>query len=262
MQLRPFVGRNVALLLAPERQPAQIAVGRVLSAIDRAWDWYKDMFGRVPKVQHVHQSKATIAEVAKTCGAGCGLMGFTGIELAPSVVDMLLNEAGSRDRYHQAVFYELGRNFWFFADPLGPLGVATGFAHVNRFYSMEGTGLMGAPWNATGFDFELARHDVLVDMLDRYLADRTLTWKNTLAANKPPASPNGWDVTALAAAFFHKIRRDHGTAGYRRFWQLMMGAQKAGTPQDSAGRFVQIAWAATGEDYRGLLRDPSLPLTI
>ena len=33
------------------------------------------------------------------------------------------------------------------------------------------------------------------------------------------------------------------------------------TPKDSAARFVQVARAATGEDYRGLLRDMSLPLT-
>lgn len=48
LHLRPFVGRNVALLLAAERQPVKTAVDRVLSAADRGWDWYKDMFGRAP----------------------------------------------------------------------------------------------------------------------------------------------------------------------------------------------------------------------
>ena len=55
---------------------------------------------------------------------------------------------------------------------------------------------------------------------------------------------------------------DHGEVKYRKFWQLMMAAPRAHTARDSAARFVQIAHAATGADYRGLLKDSSLPLEI
>lgn len=260
LQLRPFAGRNVVLLLAPARQVAQTAVTRALSAIDRGWDWYKDMFGKAPTPYWLHDGKATIAEVPETCGAGCGMTGFTGIEMLPKYVDLLLEQA-AQDRYNQLIFYELGRNFFFFLEPLGQLGaLITGFAHVNRFYCMDAIGVIGGPWG-DGLDWEISRHDVLVDLLDRYVADAKLTWRNTIAEYKAPENPRKWDGAAFAGSLYYKIRRDHGSAGYRRFWKLMAGAPKADTPQESVERFVQVARAATGEDYRALLRDKSLALT-
>jgi serralysin len=263
LQLRPFVGRNVALLLDPGRVTDRVVVDRVLSAVDRAWDWYRGYFGRSPATSRTHAGKTTIAELSGTCGAACGLLGYTGIEISPETMSRLLIEA-NLDRYNQAVFYELGRNFWFFADQLQamPKGAfTTGFAQVHRFYSMEAAGLVGAPWDDS-LDFDGFRHAILVELLDRYLADSSLTWENTLAIDKLPANSPAWMTGAhLAAAFFHRVRRDHGHAGYRRFWQLMATAPKAGTPRDAAARFVQVAHAATGDDYRGLLRDRSLPLT-
>jgi len=44
LQLRPFVGRHVGLLLDPPRSVESAIVDRVLSAIDRAWDWYYGFF--------------------------------------------------------------------------------------------------------------------------------------------------------------------------------------------------------------------------
>jgi serralysin len=259
LQLRPFVGRNISLLLDPARVTERVVIDRVLSAVDRAWDWYRGYFGRAPNVSSTHAGKTTIAEVSGTCGAACGLLGYTGIEISSETMSRLLIEA-NLDRYNQAVFYELGRNFWFFADQLSMGVFTTGFAHVHRFYSMEAAGLVGAPWD-DNLDFDGFRHAILVELLDRYLADSSLTWQNTLATDKLPANSPAWmDGAHLAAAFFHRIRRDHGHAGYRRFWQLMATAQKASTPKDAVARFVQVARAATGEDYRSLFRDMSLPL--
>ena len=163
------------------------------------------------------------------------------------------------------MFYELGRNFWFFKDQLEAMpgsAFTTGFAHVNRFYAMEVQGIIGGPWD-DNLDFEGLRHVMLVDLMDRYLADKTLTWENTLAVGKVPKNPIPWIyIPHLGAAFFHRIRRDYGFAGYRRFWQIMATAPKAATARDAAARFVQVAHAATGHDYRDLMRDPRLPLTL
>lgn len=263
VELRPFVGRNIALLLKSDRVTDRVVIERVLSAIDGAWDWYRGYFGRAPTIHSTHAGRATIAEVDGTCGGACGLLGLTGIEVSSPTMSRLLMEA-SLDRYNQAVFYELGRNFWFFADPLQPMpkgAFTTGFAHVHRFYSMEAAGLVGAPWD-DNLDFDGFRHLILVELMDRYLADRTLTWENTLGASRVPASPYPWiSENHLAAAFFHRIRRDHGHAGYRQFWKLMAKAPKSNTPRDAAARFAQMAHAATGQDYRELLRDMTLPLT-
>jgi serralysin len=263
VQLRPFVGRNIALLLDPARVTDRVVIDRILSAVDRAWDWYRGYFGRAPATSSTYAGKTTIAEVSGTCGAACGLLGYTGIEISSETMNRLLIEA-NQDRYNQAVFYELGRNFWFFADQLQamPKGAfTTGFAHVHRFYAMEAAGIVGAPWD-DNLDFDGFRHAILVELLDRYLADSSLSWQNTIGVDKlPSGSPDWMSGAHLGAAFFHRIRRDHGHLGYRRFWQLMAMAPKAATPKDAAARFVQVARAATGEDYRALLRDMSLPLT-
>lgn len=268
--VRPFVGRNIALLLKPERSTDRVVTDRVVSAIDRAWDWYRGYFGRAPTPtpSRTHAGKATIVENAQDPAAFArGIIGYTGIEVGPSSMNRLLSEA-AQDRYNQAVFYELGRNFWFFNDQLGAMaptangGVfTTGFAHVHRFYSMEAANLVGAPWDDK-LDFDGFQHSILIEMLDRYLANNSLTWDNTLAANKAPANPYGWTADHLAAALFHRIRRDHGHAGYRRFWQVMAKAPKSNTPRDAAARFVQVARMATGQDYRELMRDATLPLEL
>jgi hypothetical protein len=256
VQLRPFVGRQVALLVDPARSIDRVVNDRVLSALDRAWDWYRSYFGRTPSFYNPYAGKLTVAEVAAGDSA---LTGYGGMELHTDTMTQLLTEAKT-DRYNQAAFYFFGHNFWFFDNSLGRIAAFTeGFCHVHRFHCMEALALTGAPWD-DNVDFDHYRHSIIIDMLTRYLADRTLTWENTLAANKAPANPHGWVAGDLAAAFFHRIRRDHGHAGYRRFWQVMADAPKSEKPRDSAARFVQIARAATGEDYRWLMRDPSLPL--
>ena len=257
VQLRPFVGRNMALLIDPARRVDAAVADRILAGFDRAWDWYRDYFGRSPTAGKSHAGKTTVAEVASPRVVD----GSGGIELASSTVDLLLKEA-AHDRYNQATFFMMGRNFWAYDAPLAQIGAFRhGFAHVHRFYAIDGAGVTGAPWD-DNLDFDHYRHSIVVDMLHRYLADRTLTWQNTLAADKAPSNPNGWGAGELAASFFHRIRRDHGQDGYRRFWRLIQDAPKAETPKESAARFVQVARATTGEDYRGLFKDPSLQLVF
>jgi hypothetical protein len=255
VQLRPFVGRNSALLLNPARQTNPTVISRILAAFDNAWDWYRDYCGHLPVPYKSYSGKVTVAEVADARVAD----GFAGIELGPSTVDLLLEEA-ARDRYNQATFFVMARNFWSYDESLGSIGVfKVGFAHVHRFYSMDGAGLTGAPWD-DNLDFEHYRHSILIEMLNRYLADPTLNWQNTLASNKAPHNPNGWGAGELAAGFFHRIRHDHGQLGARRFWRMMKDAPKAETAKDAAARFVQIARAATGQDYRWLFKDTTLQL--
>jgi len=188
IEVRVYPGRNVALMLDPGRVAELVIVENIVKAIDAAWDWYRDYFGRVPTPVSIFEGKATIAENAQDKAAAArGRVGQTGIEMGPSSMNRLLIEA-AQDRYNQAVFYELGRNFWFFNEQLGAIrapvigGVFnTGFATVHRFYSMEATGTVGAPWD-DNIDFDAFRHLSLIDILDRYLADPQLNWQNTLEA--------------------------------------------------------------------------------
>ena len=255
VQLRAFVGRQTALLIDPIRATNPVVIERILSAFDRAWDWHVSFFGVEPKKRQLHADKVPIAEVAD----GAIRPGATGIEISRSVAGELLTDAG-RDRYNGAPFFFMARNFWPCEAQLGAIdALEVGFGHVHRFYAMEGARLTGAPYDEN-LDFDHFRHSVLVDLLKRYLADPKLNWQNTLAADKAPDNPHGWGAAELAAAFYNRIRRDHGRAGYRRFWRMLMDAPKAATPKECATRFVQIARAATGEDYRWLFRDQTLPI--
>jgi serralysin len=266
IQVRPYAGRNVVVMVDPARSTDPGVIQRIVTSIDRAWDWYRAHLGVLPQPWNLYQGKlATVAENAQDAAAFArGWLSYTGIEIGTSSMSRLLLEA-NLDRYNQAVFYELGRNFWRFDEQLGAMakeangGVfTTGFAHVHRFYSMEASGIVGAPWDDT-LDFDAFKHSILVEMLDRYLADSSLNWENTLAANRAPVNPYGWTADHLAAAMFHRIRRDHGYAGARRFWQLMSKAPKAATAREAAANFVRVAAAATGQDYRELMRDRKLP---
>jgi serralysin len=269
IQVKAYPGRNIALMLDVDRSADEQLVMNVINAIDLAWDWYRNMFGRAPTPNNTYEGRSTIAENAQDAATYArGRIGNTGIEMGPSTMNRLLIEV-AQDRYNQAIFYELGRNFWFFEDQLGALPAkdvggcfTTGFATVNRFYSMEANGIAGAPWD-DALDFDQFRHASLIETVDNYLADPKLNWQNTIGADKPPPSRHtSWIGSYhLAAGFFHRIRRDHGFAGYRRFWQLMAKAPKAVAPRDAVVNFVRVAHAATGQDYRDLLRDRSLPLT-
>jgi hypothetical protein len=267
IDVRAYPGRNVVLMLNPARVTDRELAENIVNAIDRAWDWYRDFFGRVPSPYNTYEGKSIIAENAQDPAASArGRIGTTGIEIGPGSMNRLMSEA-AQDRYNQAVFYELGRNFWFFEPQLGALKAAvvggcftTGFATVHRFYSMEAKGIVGAPWD-DAIDFDKFRHISLNETIDRYIADTRLNWQNTIGADKPPPNPYNWVGSYhLAAGFFHRIRRDHGYAGYRQFWQLMARAPRAESGRDAVVNFVQVAYTATRQDYRSLLRDPSLPL--
>ncbi|MBM3530805.1 MAG: hypothetical protein FJX62_22230 [Alphaproteobacteria bacterium] len=255
LKLRPFVGRRTALLIDPARPVDRASVERILAAFDRGWEWYLAFFEVDVSLKKQHAGKLTIAEVADQgfiYGAG-------GIEILPSSTTLLLNEA-AHDRYNQSAFYCMGLNCWGSGKPLGIIDAFLfGFADVHRFHCMEGAGITGAPWDVD-LDFDHYRHSILIDLLDRYLADQSLNWQNTLAAGKAPVNPRGWGANELAGAFYYRIRRDHGRAGYRRFWKMMLDAPKAETPKECASRFVQIARTATGEDYRWMFKDQTLQL--
>jgi hypothetical protein len=255
VKLRAFSGQRNILLIAPERLVDQDSIARILAALDKAWDWFLGFFPGDPLADRVHAGgRFTVAEVAMPAFNSK----YVGIELASDTMTRLLSEA-KRDRYNQACFYIMGRIFWRFEAPLGKIpAFESGFAHAHRFHAMEAAGLTGAPWDE-GLDFDNYKRSVLLGVLEAYLADSSLTWQNTIAAGMAPTTKHGWGAGELAAGFFHRIRRDHGNAGYRRFWRVMADAAPAGTAREAASRFIQVARAATGADYRALFRDQSLP---
>ena len=88
----------------------------------------------------------TITEIQRTCGAGCGYLGATGIELMPDYFRELYDGVAKHNEIDQALPYEFGRNFWFYSPQLGyhngvdSSAVITGYAVFMRFLAVDAAG--------------------------------------------------------------------------------------------------------------------------
>ncbi len=256
LQLVPWFGKSVLVLtLDGSLDPRGMA--DLVSGVNRAYFVYRQFTGQTPAPLSTTflDGRATVAEVpdGATCGAGCGFLGFTGIELTATTFGALYEGIRLHRQYDQAVFYELGRNFWFYQKQLGALDpFVTGFAIANRFVSMERAHLEGGPFGTLPFD-EFKR-SILTDLLDDYLADPSLDWRNTLLLNVGPPNTHGWGAADLAGAMMYRIYSEHGFAKYRAFWAELAGLPLATSPESAVQNFVLAAFAATGEDYGYLFK--------
>ena len=254
-------GKHVSLLLAPRPTRELLTTARVVPALDAAYEVYHSFTKREPQPHRLVYNRLPIAEIPDggTCGAGCGYLGFTGIEITSPFVDSLIGGISARNEYDQVVFYELGRNFWFYGEQLGALDpFVTGFAIAGRFISLKEAGLQGSPFN--GLAFATFRKAVTDDLLVTFLADDNLTWRNTLGEGRAPPNPYQLSASDLAGAMFWQVYRDYGLAGLTRFFTELYARPYAATPKRAVTNFVAAAYAATGKDYRYLFKDGSLRL--
>jgi hypothetical protein len=113
-------------------------MARWVRALDDGWTLYADLTGRRPAPLKAIDGKVTIAAVPDfdfTCGAGCGFVGASGIELAMFYrwnYPALKLDPQAIPHY---VFYEMGRNFYTFGDRHSCF--TTGFAVFMRYVCMD-----------------------------------------------------------------------------------------------------------------------------
>src|SRR5438270_5604357 len=129
---------------------------KIIDAFDRAWNYYKSITGQAPLPFRTYRGRDSIAVVTQTCGAACSYLGETGSEIEDSYFQTLYDGVANNDQYDQAMFYEFGRNFWFYGNSLAPgttygSTATTGFAVFMRFRSMHAIGIQGGPFNGTPF---------------------------------------------------------------------------------------------------------------
>ncbi|MFT3949087.1 MAG: PKD domain-containing protein [Agriterribacter sp.] len=148
--LNAWESKNV-MILSRNSNLIRATMFKWLKAMDTTYGYYKLCTGREPILftpYYYINNRTTIADVANTCGAGCGYLGWTGIELQNAYFDVMYNAINSKNQYDQAVFYEFGRNFWFYGDKLAYKTddpITTGYAVFMRFMAMEAAGVNGAP---------------------------------------------------------------------------------------------------------------------
>jgi len=138
--LLPWVGSNVVFLTLPGEYDGRL-MARWVRALDQGWALYAELTGRRPEPFKQLDGRATIAAVpdaSYTCGAGCGYLGSTGIELAlfyDANYPALRRNPNAIPHY---VFYEMGRNFYTFGDRHSCF--TTGFAVFMRYVCMDTLG--------------------------------------------------------------------------------------------------------------------------
>jgi hypothetical protein len=137
LQLTPWTGRNVVFLTVDDKLDPAL-MGLWVSRLDAGWRLYADLTGREPGPFKQSEGKVTIAAVPGaelTCGAGCGYVGATGIELAlfyDHNYPALKTHPKAMPHY---VFYEMGRNYYTFGDRHSCF--ITGFAVFMRYVCMD-----------------------------------------------------------------------------------------------------------------------------
>ncbi len=241
--LIPWQGEEVTLLSAPAVSREAAVMTKLLSAIDRAYRFYAAMTGREPASYFTLNGRTTIAQVTSTCGAGCGFLGATGVEIASGFFEGMY-EAAKKELYDQIPFYELGRNFWFYGEQLAFRSpeqdpVISGYAVWMRFESMAAARVDG--------DMALEKFRGEVEsLIDLYEADPSLTFAGTLAQNHSPGPYNGTDF--WASIMMRLADRYGGEEFIRRFWEMVPTLDSAASTSAAVSNWVEAASYAACAD--------------
>jgi hypothetical protein len=136
-QLTPWTGTNVIFLTTNDTlDPALMGIW--VSRLDAAWQVYAGLTGRVPSPSREFEGKVLIAAVPAydlTCGAGCGYVGASGIELAMFYDHNYPDLQIRPQAMPHYVFYEMGRNYYTFGDRHSCF--TTGVAVFMRYVCMD-----------------------------------------------------------------------------------------------------------------------------
>jgi serralysin len=218
--LIPWQGSHVSVLVEPGVARDARVMGKLVRALDRAWNYYETTTGRAPATAHSLNGRDEIAEVTSTCGAGCTYLGATGTEIQTYWFELLYREIAQSNLYDQVPFYELGRSFWFWSPQLqfhSPQldPVVTGFAVLMRFRSMEAAHVKGAPFNGVTPFAEFASQ--VRALAGQYEADPSRTFAETLAQDKSPGLYSGTDF--WASLMMQLAERHGGQTFLSRFFQ-------------------------------------------
>lgn len=139
-QMMVWPGKEIVFLVQPGNYDSAL-MKKWVTRLDQGWTLYREITGRSPRLFKQVENQPVIAAVPAggfTCGAGCGYVGSTGIELAMFHSDnypALKTDPESMPHY---VYYEMGRNFYTFGDRHSCF--VTGFAVFMRYICMDAVG--------------------------------------------------------------------------------------------------------------------------
>ena len=251
LQLHPWKGKHVAILTKLEGLDPKLMQG-ICDTFDKIHEFYQDSTGQQPAKIKQLDGLLTVAEVDETCGAACGYLGATGIELTQGCFADLYTGYQKAGTIDQAPPYEFGRNFWFYSrqlayqKPVSDRSVVTGYAVFMRIMSLEAAGAKLGPFrDKSGAEVR----KIMESLVDLYEADKSQTWENTLKVDAAPENPLGLNGTDLFASFCLRLARDHGGMVFvKRLWRASGELPAANSTQDAVDNFVIAASKAAKKD--------------
>jgi hypothetical protein len=245
LELTPWTGKKVVFLTTNAKFDHRL-MGIWVSQLDAGWQLYSDLTGRLPESFHQIDGKATIAAVPTadvTCGAGCGYIGVTGIELAmfyDTNYPALKTHPKAMPHY---VFYEMGRNFYTFGDRHSCF--ITGFAVFMRYVCMDALKCE---------DIEPQTRETIEGVERRFKASglsfldlfTNTTWKDEKAGRIKDAQGNTIDPSdqpvCYASAMLRLRRENGGDAWLMRFFQHLAKCPNANPNTEQGGLKQGMSW--------------------
>lgn len=261
--LVPWTGSNVVFLTTNGTYDAAV-MARWVEKLDAGWALYADLMGKRPRPFKQVNGLATIAAVPGyefTCGAGCGYLGASGIELAMFYEHNYPALRMNPNAIPHYVFYEMGRNFFTLGDRHSAF--TTGFAVFMRYVCMDALGCVDddLPTRRTIEEVEpLIRHGDLSFW-------KTFTNADGLSEKQPRikdsrgrwVNPSDQPVT-YAAAMLRLRREQGGDAWVRRCYRALAECPSAASATLPGARVQSWSWlvaasVAARKDLSGVFVD-------
>jgi hypothetical protein len=217
---------------------------RIVETFNDVYEWYYFYTGLRPYNYITYNNKLVIATVSATCGAGCGQIASTGIEIEKGwwnsvYVNNLITL--NNNLYDHTLFYEFGRNFWFSWTTLeAPVPVwdtfmGGAFAIFMRFITMEKTGVRGAPFNQA---VPLVTfNQSMTGLMTTYL-NGSYNFDNTFKIDQ--GVPNAYDLggSDLMASMLYDLRSKLGETWLNNIWKISHTKPGAATMNDVIYNFI------------------------
>lgn len=250
-------GKHVTLL-SRNNNLNRAAMFKWLHAMDSTYGYYKACTGKEPTPFPATfiNNHTTIADVSNTCGAGCGYLGFTGIEMQSTYFDINYNAVLANNTFDHLPFYEFGRNFWFLGEKLnykeqGSFPIAGAFAvWMGSIEARDAIGVAGLTVNGETYQQAKAR---FANFLNLYLANASLNWSNTLAVDK--GVPGVCNAADLFTSMCMRLKKDYGGDAFlKNIWKNVSVRPNAATTQDAVDNFFLAACMTANKNLTTLFK--------
>jgi hypothetical protein len=211
------------------------------------------------RVRNSNGNQYYIAEVKTTCGIGCGRLGSPGIEIEKQKFDRIYQGYIKYKKFDSLVFYELGRNFWFYDKQLTcsnsnlDQGMRTGFAVFMRNICVQKLRIDADSINGYSYSDYFKE---LKSIFYAYSADPTLDIVKVFVEGHLPSLSLGYNVSQsnfFASLLFYLYEKpEFGDLWLSKVWSEVENQPKAKNEMDVLNNFFNACCKSTNKNLYSL----------